>query len=210
MISIATKLSGLQYDFLDCWADCGPVIRHNPVAIQQILGQSITIMIAKVFAIIHNPNGSRTINEDYRRIVSIAAILIINAEQNIAAIEGEMCVFRHGINHWGRCTIKIAKNGCFHISQSGRNPIFILFNPCRLYQDCKISVDTPVLDDYMVLWLCGLPPWSGPCINTEVLNNCIHLPLLTGGQGLIGSSAMIQSAIIKWHPYMFSANMVFG
>ena len=76
-----------------------PVIRHNPVAIQQTLGQSITIMIAKVFAIIHNPNGSRTINEDYRRIVSIAAILIINAEQDIAAIEGEMCVFRHGINH---------------------------------------------------------------------------------------------------------------
>ena len=51
------------------------------------------------FAILHNPNGSRTINEDYRRIVSIAAILIINAEQDIAAIEGEMCVFRHGINH---------------------------------------------------------------------------------------------------------------
>ena len=109
-----------------------------------------------------------------------------------------------------RSMYKIAKNGCFHISQSGRNRIFILFNPCRLYQDCKISVDTPVLDDYMVLWLCGVPPLSGPCINTEVLNNCIHLPLLTGGQRLIGSSAMIQSAIIKWHPYMFSANMVFG
>ena len=84
-------------------------------------------------------------------------------------------VSRQGLNHQGRCTIKTAKILCFHILQSGRNPIFILFNPCRLYQDCKISVDTPVLDDYMVLWLCGVPPLSGPLTQRSLKTTFICL-----------------------------------
>ena len=41
-------------------------------------------------------------------------------------------VSRHGLNRQGRCTIKTAKILCFHILQSGRNPIVVCCNPFRL------------------------------------------------------------------------------
>ena len=74
-------------------------------------------------------NDSHTINEDHRRIVSVAAMSM----QTRAMLQSkEKSVFRHGLNHQGRCTIKTAKIAYFYVLQSGRNPIIIVCNPCRL------------------------------------------------------------------------------
>ena len=101
------------------------------------MGQSIAITIAKGFAILHDPDGPHTINEDYRRILSVATIPM----QSRAMLQSKgKSVFRHGFNHRGRCTIETAKIACFYVSQSGQNPTFILQSMAIVagLQDCRI------------------------------------------------------------------------
>ena len=69
------------------------------MAIHQIVGQSTTITIAKGFAILHNPTGSHTINEDYGRIVSVD---VIPMQSRAMPQWKEKSVFRYGLtNMWG-------------------------------------------------------------------------------------------------------------
>ena len=68
------------------------------MAIHQIVGQSTTITIAKGSAILHNPKGSHTINEDYRRIVSVD---VIPMQSRAMPQWKEKSVFRHGLTDSG-------------------------------------------------------------------------------------------------------------
>ena len=62
------------------------------------------------------------------------------------------CVIIHRLNHRGRWTIKTDKILSLYILQSGRNPIFILCNPHRLWQDCRIAKYCRIAECY---WKIG-------------------------------------------------------